>query len=399
MDFEPARPLTKRLRPGHWVALDVVTALVVTPIAGLRVVHAYHRFDPHGRGYRQPSAGELGIALVAVAVLGLAFATRRVWPLPAAGAILAAWLVVVAVDGRLTIALVLGGPFVVLASMGVVYVAATRCRPRPGLAVLGSALVGAGAWWFGSADLRRNGWLPVLFSVCAWAVGYAVGRHRAYAAELREHHAHVVRSEFAEERLRIAREVHDVVAHSLGVVNVQAGYGGFVLDARPEEARAALAAIQATSRDTIHEMRGLLGVLRAGAPADRLPAPGLADLASLVEQTTGAGVRVELVVVGEARELPAGIELSAYRIVQEALTNVVRHAHTRAARVEVAYREGEFAIEVTDRGRGGAIAPGGHGLAGVRERVGLYGGEFSAGPMPERGFRVAAVLPFAGRAR
>jgi signal transduction histidine kinase len=399
MDIEPARPLTKRLRPGHWVALDVVAALIATPIAGVRVVDAYHHFDPHERGCPEPSAGEAGVALVAVVVLGLAFAARRVWPLPAAGAILAAWLVVVAVDGQFTLALVVGGPFVVLASMAVVYVAAVRYRLRPGLAVLGSALVGGAAWWFGSADLRRNGWLPVLCAVSAWAVGYAVGRHRAYAAELREYHARLVRSEFAEERLRIAREVHDVVAHSLGVVNVQAGYGGFVLDTRPEEARAALTAIHSTSRDTIHEMRGLLGVLRAGAPADRLPAPGLADLGSLVEQTTRAGVRVDLVVVGDPRELPAGIELSAYRIVREALTNVVRHAHTRAARLEVAYREDELAIEVTDRGRGGPIAPGGHGLAGVRERVGLYGGEFSAGPLPERGFRVAAVLPLAGRVR
>ncbi|MYS87565.1 sensor histidine kinase [Embleya scabrispora] len=410
MNSEPLRPLTKRLRTRHWVALDVFAALVGMWVAALRVLDASHDYDPHRRGYPDPTSTQLTVALLAIGALGVALMLRRTRPALAIGVLVATWAVVVCVAGETAIALALGGPFVVLVSMAAVYSAAVTYSPRGGLAVLAVGIFGGGQWWLaGSADVRRNAWLALLFTGTAWAVGYAVGRHRAYAAALREHHAELVRSEFAEERLRLAREVHDVIAHSLGVVNVQAGYGGFVLDQRPEQAREALAAIHRISGETIREMRGLLGVLRADGPADRLPAPGLADLPALLERTAEAGLHVDLSVSGGVRELPAGIELSAYRIVQEALTNIGRHAHTGSGRVRVDYRADALAIEITDEGVGlgpafaGAESaesydpPYGHGLAGMRERVGLYDGEFSAGPLPGRGFRVAAVLPLSER--
>jgi signal transduction histidine kinase len=250
------------------------------------------------------------------------------------------------------------------------------------------------------------------------------------------------------------------VAHSMSVIAVQAGYGQYVIDTQPGDARAALGAIQATSREALDEMRRMLGALRqadegdprddgdgaaarapggspAGQPAAPLsPAPGLADLDRLLSRTAGAGVQVEVTRRGRVRELPASIDLSAYRIVQEALTNVVKHAQTSGCRVLIGYWDDELVIEVTDHGAGlqvpvtagaGVGVPalagagaglagagsahhpplaldrrslarhvfgaGGHGIIGMRERVSLLGGEFSAGPLPGYGFRVRARIP------
>jgi signal transduction histidine kinase len=195
--------------------------------------------------------------------------------------------------------------------------------------------------------------------------------------------------------MRIARELHDVVAHSMSVITVQAGYGHLVIDERPDEARAALSAIESTGRETLAEMRRLLGVLRQEEPGQPqvAPAPGLADLDRLIAHTGRAGIRVELSIAGDVRALPVGIELAAYRILQEALTNVVKHAGTTLARASIAYRPDELSIEVTDDGRGGPVTPGGLGLAGMRERAQLYGGRLDAAPLPARGFRVIARLP------
>ncbi|MDQ2813856.1 MAG: sensor histidine kinase, partial [Actinomycetota bacterium] len=236
-----------------------------------------------------------------------------------------------------------------------------------------------------------------------WVVGRAVRAGRAYAEGLREQaerraEAKVdqARRAVAEERLRIARELHDVVAHSMSVIAVQSGVGRYVIDQDPAEAARALAAIETTSRATLREMRHLLGILRDGTPGEMLAAPSLADIADLGQR---AGLRVEVSVRGTPRDLPAGVDLAAFRIVQEALTNVVKHAGTDHGRVVVTYSDAEVAIEVTDDGAGAAM-PGSrkpaadrHGLIGMRERVALYGGEFSAGPLPGRGYRVSAWLP------
>jgi signal transduction histidine kinase len=206
-----------------------------------------------------------------------------------------------------------------------------------------------------------------------------------------------------EERLRLARELHDVVAHAISVIAVQSGVGAHVAKTQPEEAAKALAAIEVTSRAALIELRRLLGVLRQeGEPEGSLaPVPGLADLDALLAEVAKAGLGVRLRVEGTPSPLPAGVDLSAYRIVQEALTNVVKHAGPARAQVVVGYRDHDVTVEVTDDGRGVTAPTGdgrarvGHGLIGMRERVQVFGGDLEAGPRPGGGFRVAARLPLA----
>jgi signal transduction histidine kinase len=236
-----------------------------------------------------------------------------------------------------------------------------------------------------------------------WATGFMLRTRREYERGLRaqaERRAQARIDEalrtVSQERMRIARELHDVVAHSMSIIAVQAGVGHHVIGVRPQEAAKALAAIETTSRAALREMRALLGVLREETPEetaeDFLATPGLADLALLAERT---GLRVELRLTGEPWELPPAMDLAGYRIAQEALTNVLKHAGTDQARVQIAYGRREVQIEVTDDGvgQGAAVVTGGHGLVGMRERVALHGGEFAAGPRPLGGFRVWARLP------
>jgi signal transduction histidine kinase len=203
-----------------------------------------------------------------------------------------------------------------------------------------------------------------------------------------------------EERLRIARELHDVISHSIATIGVQAGVAAHVLDEHPEQAREALLAIKAVSRDAMRDLRGMLGVLRqSGDPDQREPAPGLARLPELVEQVRGAGLAVQLAVEGTPAALTPATDLAAYRVVQEALTNVIRHAPGASAEVHVQYAPECVQIEVLDDGRApanGALAttPGtGHGLNGLRERALALGGTLQAGQTGSGGFRVLARLP------
>lgn len=394
MPCAPHPPVTRRLRPGHWVAVDLTVSLALTVLTWFRVLDAYRVFDPHHRGYPKPTSAELVTVLVCVVAVGATAGLRRLAPTAAAGVVFAAWAVVVAVAGQLTIAN-LAGFLVVVAAAMVVYLVAAAGPMRLGLTVLAFGLVGAGLSRFGSRELWNNLVLSALGVVTAWALGCAVARYRAYGAELRRHQVDLATAELAEERIRLARELHDVIAHSMSVVNVQAGYGRFVIGRDPAQAEQALAAIQAVSRDAMVEMRGLLTVLRGADGAGLAPAPRLADLDRLVASSAEAGVRVELRVGGVVRELSDGVELSAFRIVQEALTNVVKHAHTAEARVAVEFEEEALVLEVSDAGRGGPVGVGGHGLAGMAERVGLYEGRLEVGPLPGGGFRVRAVLPLA----
>jgi signal transduction histidine kinase len=255
-------------------------------------------------------------------------------------------------------------------------------------------------------------WTSTLLAVAvAWLAGENMRNRRARIAALEERSARLEREReeraaqaVAEERLRIARELHDVVAHSMSVIAVQSGVGNHVIDTQPEQARAALAAIETTSRAALVEMRRLLGVLRTdgGDPAaDLAPAPGLADLPDLVEQVRSAGIATTLTVTGETAAVGPGVDLSAYRIVQEALTNVIKHGGS-SADVLVENSPDGLRVQVTDRPAPGAVRPPvdaggsaehGHGLVGMRERVTVYGGTFEAGPMPGGGFRVVAQLP------
>ena len=216
------------------------------------------------------------------------------------------------------------------------------------------------------------------------------------AGALQREHEEEARRAVADERLRIARELHDVVAHSMGVIAVQAGVGEHVIDSSPAEAKRALQAISEVSRSTLAEIRYMLGALRDDEVVDYTPAPGLSDLDRLARELDGAGVPVRVSIEGERRELPRGVDVAAYRIVQEALTNVLKHAGNARASVVVRYQPGALALEIVDDGRGvnGTASSGGHGLIGMRERVSIYGGTLSTGPRAGGGYAVAAVLPY-----
>lgn len=341
-------------------------------------------------------AGPLAVPVGAVA-FALTIALCRHRPFAAFALVVAGLVVVGLAEPR---AIVTG-----LVPMAyVLFTLASRGRPRTAFMVLAVGLAMAMATAL--PDFRHRGGAVVfaLLFVTVWTVGYAVGMHRRYTedllrdqAELAEAEVERTRRGVTEERLRIARELHDVVAHSMSVITVQAGFAALIVGERPEEARAALGAIESTGRQALAEMRRLLGVLRHpdGTEPELMPVPGLVELDRLVEQTAKAGVRVEVTIAGRPRALPAGLDLSAYRIVQEALTNVVKHAATGSVRAALDYRMDELVIEVTDDGRGcpDAEPRPGHGLAGMRERVHLYGGTFQAAPLPGRGFRVSVRLP------
>ena len=257
---------------------------------------------------------------------------------------------------------------------------------------------------------RPSGTIAALFvSWCAGALllGGSVRGRRAERAAMEERARHLAetreeeaRRRVAEERVRIARDLHDSVAHSMASISVQAGVGAHVLDERPEDARAALLAIKHASRTALAELRATLSMLRSGDTASREPAAGFDRLGSLVESSRAAGLPVDVVIEGEARPLPPAVDTAAFRIVQESLTNVIRHAGPARATVAVRHGDDGVEIEVTDDGRGavdgnGAAegGGGGHGLAGMRERVALLGGALYAGTRRSGGYRVRARLP------
>ncbi|MEE1786746.1 sensor histidine kinase [Streptomyces sp. SP17BM10] len=247
------------------------------------------------------------------------------------------------------------------------------------------------------------------FILC-WAWGRLTRVRRAYLTELEDRAARLERERDAQskvavaaERARIARELHDVVAHNVSVMIVQADGAAYVLDNSPQQAKEALGTIASTGRQALVEMRRLLGVLRTADTADEyVPQPGVEELPELLEQVRTAGLRVDYATSGHPRELPRGVELTVYRIVQEALTNVRKHGGPDVhARVAVDFGERELAVLVEDDGRGTTdeqLASGGtdglgHGLIGMRERVGMVSGSLDVGPRPGGGFRIRAVLP------
>ncbi|MFF7754216.1 sensor histidine kinase [Streptomyces sp. NPDC007971] len=225
------------------------------------------------------------------------------------------------------------------------------------------------------------------------ALSEVVRVRREQWARERADRAEAARRRADEERLRIARELHDVLAHSISVINVQAGMGLALLDSDPEQARTALTTIKAASKEALGEVRQVLDTLRAPGAAPRAPAPGLGRLPELVEQAAAAGLAVE--VRGTPPHLPPGTDLAAFRIVQEALTNVVRHSGSRHARVRLDHDGTALGLRIDDDGpaTGGDAGGSGNGLAGMRERAAALGGTIEAGPRSDGGFRVLAVLP------
>jgi signal transduction histidine kinase len=240
-----------------------------------------------------------------------------------------------------------------------------------------------------------------VIGVLTWSAALLLARraHRAAEAEERaarlEHeHEERARAAVADERARIARELHDVIAHSVSVMTVQAGAARLLLADDPQRAVEPLLAVEETGRQALAEMRRLLGVLRGDAGEPTLaPQPGLDDLPKLALTLREAGVEVEIAVEGRQRPLPAGVQLAAYRILQEALTNTLKHAGAARAQVTVRYAPESVLLEVRDDGRTPQVDGQGHGLLGMQERAALYGGELEAGPMPGGGFTVRARLP------
>jgi signal transduction histidine kinase len=281
------------------------------------------------------------------------------------------------------------------------FIVATRTRRASIVAVAVSFTVQAlliGGFAHGD-NLSVNGVIALLTLAASCMVGLLSRERREHAVALRSQE---VAEAVTAERLRIARELHDMVAHSIGIIAIQAGVGSRVIQTQPAEAREALRAIEATSRETLSGLRRTLVALRQADPGEAAsgraplaPSPGLDDVEQLAAATADAGVRVDVRRSGEQRPLPADIDLSAYRIVQEALTNVVRHAGTGRCRVAIGYGDEELSVEVVDDGCGTAENGSAHGfgLVGMRERVHLLHGHLSAGPRPEGGFRVAARLP------
>ena len=292
-----------------------------------------------------------------------------------------------------------------LASMVCVYTLARLSRPAAiaaGLTVLAAAVVVTGV-----LQERTSAFSPfdVVYPLAYFGLAGGLGalvRQRALrmsavedrAVALEERLEREAELAAAEERTRIARELHDVVAHGLSLMVVQAEAAEELMDRSPADARARLHRVQDTGRQSLGEMRRLLGVLRAAGPdTPTAPQPSLARLQELVDDAAAAGLRVEVTTDGDLGRLPLGVELTAFRIVQEALTNTRRHARATRAQVHVCAGPGLLALEITDDGAGPAGSHPGHGLIGMRERVALYGGTLTTGAGPAGGFRVAAELP------
>jgi signal transduction histidine kinase len=374
-------------RPGHARAALAVVVLLLLVMAQVQIWSAPPAYDVGGRG--------LAAALAAAETLPLLLARRQ--PLAVAVGVLAA----VALDHLLGGA----GGHQWFAVLLVLFALGRHADPLAG--ALGGLLV---AVLVGVVDVPRlRAGAPLDEVLPAWvvlALVFGLGRwlrHRAHeAVRLREHAASLERDQQAAareavalERATIARELHDLVAHSMAVIVLQAQAGRRVLATDPAAAEGALTAIEQTGREGMAELRRLLDVLHVDEARDDLdPRPGLSLLPALAERVTGAGQPVELAVHGAQRPLPPGVDLSAYRIVQESLTNSLRHAGRASARVGVTYRPGEVEVRVSDDGDGSAAdGGGGHGLAGMRERVRLFGGTLEAGPTATGGFCVRAVLP------
>jgi signal transduction histidine kinase len=379
----------------------VVDGLLAIAVAAVQLGHAAVSAGGGPTPWRQLD----GLAYGLLVAGPLALVVRRRWPL----AVLAATVTV-------TVAYAARGYREGPSSLAVypaLYTVATSVAWRqtvPAALATVVAVAGGEFAFYGDTMFAREP-LYVAVSLLAFVwLGEAVRARRAYVAELRGRAelAEHTREEEAlrrvdEERLRIARELHDVVSHSIGVISVQAGVAAHLLQRRPDKAGQALAVIRQASDEALGELHAMLGVLRqpGDGRAPLAPTPGLAQLDALVGKAVATGLRVDVTVKGEPRPLPPAVDLACYRIVQESLTNVVRHAGASSATVGIAHAGGEVVVDVLDDGCGGAADGGvgaGRGIAGMRERARTLGGTLAAGPCPEGGFRVRARLPAGGAA-
>jgi signal transduction histidine kinase len=389
-------PLSTRLGPRQWMAIDAAVSVAMLAILAALAVSTHFR----------QSGGERTLALLLLAPLAsLPLAVRRRWPVPVFFVVLAA-SVACGIIG-LKVSTVTGPTY----ALYTVAVQADRAWSLLALAAVeAGAVVNAAEPGIGvNVTLATTGKgntataaFTALAQLTVWIAADGIRRRRAYSASLRERS---LREALSEQRLQIARELHDIVSHAMSVVAVQAGVGSHLIATRPDEAAKSLRAIETTARAALSETRSLLSVIRDDDYdlASRSPIPGLDDLQALVRRVTDAGQPATLRVEGQPRTLPQSLELSLYRVVQEALTNVVRHAAPPAtAMVVIRYDDRGVVVEVTDDGHSTGNKHGhggGHGLAGMRERVSLLGGELSAGPRARGGYQVVARLPAEAPAR
>ncbi|MFL4906127.1 sensor histidine kinase [Streptomyces sp. MMS24-I2-30] len=355
--------------------------------------------------------GSLGAALAVSAVMSVVIALRRRLPEP--------MLLLAAATGVAQFALDIETTVADFAMLVIVYtVAATGVRWASRFALVAGLCAASLAqirWPAEDASYAGQIAMAVFQTVpfaLAWVLGDSMRTRRAYFAQLEERASRLEKEREAQskvavaaERARIARELHDVVAHNVSVMVVQADGAAYVLDAAPDQAKKALETISSTGRQALAEMRRLLGVLRTGEhkeSGEYVPQPDVEQIDELIEQCRSSGLPVDFKVEGTPRPLPSGVELTAYRIVQEALTNTRKHGGPDAgASVRLVYFDDGLGLLVEDDGRGaphelyeeGGADGGGHGLIGMRERVGMVGGTLDAGPRPGGGFRISALLP------
>lgn len=370
--------------------LDGILALLLTMMA-----LGFARQIGHWQAIRVP-VDETGYVLIVTATGTLA--VRRLWPLATFGVVV----------GAVGLYLTLGYPFgppLLAASIAMLTVAAAR-GIRQTLLAFGAGVLalvvhmyfespGAGFIVPPLADAVSGLLWAMSWLLAPAAVGTTWRVIRESRVRSREEEA---RELLYAERLRIAQEVHDVVGHGLAAINMQAEVALHVLEKRPEHARTALTVIGRTSKEALDELRATLAVFRAddGESGERRPAPGLDQLDALVTRMSSSGLPVTVTVSGERPEVPAAVDLAGYRIVQESLTNVLRHAGRAMATVRIGYRPGQVTIEITDNGAARSDdvpRGGGHGLQGMRERATAVGGTLLAGPRPDGGYAVVAELP------
>src|SRR5690348_8802967 len=383
----------------RWFGPPVRDAIIVVVVTAILLFGSYGEGTPSSPSDRIQFGGHAapqpGAALILVAIAGLALLWRRRAPVT----VLAVSVVAVSVYSLL--GLVNGA--ILIAPILALYAVATQVSVRravvAALATLAILMtVTAANNPFGHISGGGFDIIPFMVAAALFA-GMAVANRNAYVASIRDRAEQDARRRLDEERLRIARELHDVVAHTMATINVQAGVAAHVLPTRPEAAAESLQAIKTASKQGLRELRAILNVLRQADDADPTqPAPSTAQLEDLITGARRAGLETTFAVTGDPVPLPAAVDLAAYRIVQESLTNAIRHAGPAAAAVSLGYAGDELRIDVTDTGRGPAVVAGnggGHGLAGMRERAAAVGGTVEAGPGPAGGFRVAARLPLA----
>lgn len=384
-------PLLLRMRPAFHVLGDLAIAAFLTVLAVSAVVEEL-----------RPDARIEPLSILAGVLMGLPLVLRRSRPVPVLAVVTVAGMAAVALGWMPPHAAILPDLVLVFA----LYPVAVTQPSRQAVAALVLSVGGfCGAVLYAVARHPSPDWgrsLPTLAAqliipFAVWVVGRAILARRRQEEQ-------AVRQVLTDERLRIARDLHDGVAHALSLITVQSAVALHVADERPGEARSALTVIEATSREAALELRRMLGLLRTAAddddPRDEAqlqPAPTAARLTELADHATSAGAVVDLRIGDGIDALPATIGLAVYRIVQESLTNVIKHAAPARCVVRVDRTDDAMEIEVTDDGRRAPAGhPPGHGLVGMRERVSVYGGDFTAGPLPGRGFRVHAKLPLQG---